>query len=154
MTVKDASNRQKDSETISRISQVVIFSFAIILVVALVSFFSGIDVITSFEGVVSNLLRLIIYTLHFLAGALILIGSILLATRYLKAKVKAPLQPIEFMPRARYLTVGLELLIGAEVVHTALTRSLEEFLLLILVIATRSFIALLIHLEKKWGMHQ
>ncbi len=95
-------------------------------------------------------LNLAIDILHLLACVIIVMGSILMATRYLVAKMKSPLKPIEFKPFARYLIVGLDILIGAELLATATAETIEHSLMLLLVIAARFLIAFLIHMERKW----
>lgn len=96
-------------------------------------------------------LNLAIDVLHLLACLVIILGSILMATRYLSEKMGSPLKPIEFKPVARYLIVSLDILIGAELLATATAETIEKTLMLFLVIAARFLIAFLIHMERKWG---
>jgi uncharacterized membrane protein len=67
-----------------------------------------------------------------------------------KSKVKAPFQPFAGLPRARYLTVSLEIFIGAEIVKTVIARSFEEFYLLSFTIGIRGLVALILYLERRW----
>lgn len=103
------------------------------------------------QEIVFVCLNLVIDILHLLACIIIAIGSTLLAARYLSEKLRSPLKPIQFKPVARYLIVGLDILIGAELLSTITARTLEEIIRLFLVIAARFFIAFLIHMEKRWG---
>lgn len=48
---------------------------------------------------------------------------------------------------AGYLSFGLELFLGAEILRTVISRSLDELIVLGAIIALRSIIALLIHWE-------
>ncbi|MEW5921644.1 MAG: DUF1622 domain-containing protein [Bacillota bacterium] len=48
---------------------------------------------------------------------------------------------------ASYLSFGLELFLGAEILRTVISRSLEELVVLGAIIALRAIIALLIHWE-------
>jgi hypothetical protein len=71
-----------------------------------------------------------------------------------KSKIKAPFQPFAGLPRARYLTVSLEIFIGAEVIKTVIARSYEEFILLIFTISIRGLVAGILYLERRWhGEH-
>ena len=108
----------------------------------------------TFEHLVLNWLGFAISVLNVVSSFIIVFGSILLAIRYIRSKLRDPLTAIDFAPRARYLIAGLEILIGAEVINTAYTRTYEGFLVLLLTIGTRGLIVLLLHLEKKWGMTQ
>ncbi len=130
----------------------------ILIIVTAVSsgalFFLYTDISIIIQNAILNWLGLAIGLLNFLGASVIVFGSILLATRYITTKLRAPLTAIDFTPRARYLIVGLEILISAEVINTAFIRTIEGFLLLILTIGTRGLIALLLHLETKWGMQK
>jgi uncharacterized membrane protein len=129
----------------------VLFSLIVIVAFTLAVFFQGESWfhLISF-GVVSVFLEFTILFLYLLSAVLILLGSILLTVRYVRIKLQDPLQPSEFELRARFLTVGLEILIGAEIIGTAVTRTLEGFLVLVLTIAIRGFIALILHMEERW----
>lgn len=50
---------------------------------------------------------------------------------------------------ASYLSFGLELFLGAEILRTVISRSLDELMVLGAIITLRSIIALLIHWEVK-----
>jgi hypothetical membrane protein len=49
-----------------------------------------------------------------------------------------------------YLTLSLEFFIGAEIIKTVVTRTYEEFSLLILVIISRGLFSLILYLERRW----
>lgn len=126
------------------------FLFVLVLLSVFASSFDSHSFMMNFEGAIVYFLGLSIYSLYFLSGVLILLGSIFMGSRYLRNKLGRPLNAISCEPKARYLTFGLEILIGAEILNTAYTRGLEEFTVLILTIAARSFIAVLLHFEAKW----
>ncbi len=108
------------------------------------------DFLTSLESVVTIVLTTAINLLYVIGAGLIVLGSILVTTRYVKSKVKAPFQPFAGLPRARYLTVSLEIFIGAEIVKTVIARSFEEFYLLSFTIGIRGLVALILYLERRW----
>ncbi len=108
------------------------------------------DFLISLENVVTIVLTTAINLLYVIGAGLIVLGSILVTTRYVKSKVKAPFQPFAGLPRARYLTVSLEIFIGAEIVKTVIARSFEEFYLLSFTIGIRGLVALILYLERRW----
>ena len=106
----------------------------------------------NFEELTFSVLALVVEFMNLIGGFLILFGAILLSARYVRAKLKAPTVPFSGVsPRLTFLTLGLEIFIGAEIINTAITRTLDDFLLLSLTIATRGVIGLILYLEKKWG---
>ena len=96
------------------------------------------------------LLAIMVRIMYLLGAGLILFGSILMAIRYVKAKLKDPLRPFGVAPRVVFLTMGLEIFIGAEIINTAGTRTWEDFLLLLFTISTRGLIGLILYLERRW----
>jgi uncharacterized membrane protein len=103
------------------------------------------------EDILTAILTLTVTFLNLLGGMLILFGSILVAARYVLRKIKSPCEPFGAAPRVTFLTLGLEIFIGAEIINTATTRTMDDFLLLSLTIATRGLIGLILYLEKRWG---
>ena len=107
--------------------------------------------IENVEYVTFSILAFVVEFMNIIAGLLILFGSILLVSRYVTRKLKSPTIPFEgIAPRLTFLTLGLEIFIGAEIINTATTRTLDDFLLLSLTIVTRGLIGLILYLEKKW----
>lgn len=106
--------------------------------------------ITNVENVVTIILTTAVNFLYVIGAGLVVLGSILVTTRYVKSKVRAPFQPFAGLPRARYLTVSLEIFIGAEIIKTVIARSFEEFYLLTFTIGIRGLIAGILYLERKW----
>jgi len=112
------------------------------------------DFLLSLENVVIIVLTTAINFLYVIGAGLIVLGSILVTTRYVKSKLKAPFQPFSGLPRARYLTVSLEIFIGAEIIKTVIARSFEEFYLLSFTIGIRGLVAGILYLERRWhGEH-
>ena len=92
--------------------------------------------------------------MNLIAGFLVLFGSVLLVARYVLTKLESLTIPFEgTTPRLTFHTLGLEIFIGAEIINTATTRTLEDFLLLSLTIATRGLIGLILYLDKKSSSH-
>ncbi len=113
------------------------------------------ELILNIEHLFFSILATVVEFMNLLGGFLILFGSILLISRYVRTKVKAPNVPFcGESPRFTFLTVGLEIFIGAEIINTAITRTLDDFLLLSLTIVTRGLIGLILYLEKKWGSNE
>ena len=108
------------------------------------------DFLLALENVVLILLTTAINFLYVIGAGLIVLGSILVFSRYVKSKIKSPFQPFAGLPRARYLTVSLEIFIGAEIIRTVVIRTYEEFSLLILVILSRGLFSLILYLERRW----
>lgn len=95
------------------------------------------------------LLKFAIIGLYLLGTVIIVFGSILMATRYVRDKLKAPFEPTKLVLHAKYLTIGLEILIGAEIIATASSRTTSDFVHLGLTIGIRFIIALLIYAERR-----
>ena len=112
------------------------------------------DFILNIEHLSFSILGLVVEFMNLIAGFLVLFGSVLLVARYVRTKLKSLTIPFEgTTPRLTFLTLGLEIFIGAEIINTATTRTLEDFLLLSLTIATRGLIGLILYLEKKSSSH-
>ncbi|MCW4019248.1 MAG: DUF1622 domain-containing protein [Candidatus Bathyarchaeota archaeon] len=89
--------------------------------------------------------------LYLLGGAGVAFGAVLVAYRFLQCKLKSPFKPscvTRFL--SGYLTLSLELFIGAEIIKTVVVRTYEEFILLILVIFSRGLFSLILYLERRW----
>lgn len=130
------------------VSVVILIISVAILVAAYSSVESGF--LQFFENTVLVLLNFTVYVLYSLGAGLIILGSTLVAIRYVKAKLKDPSQPFAGVARARYLTLSLEFFIGAEIIKTVIVRTYEEFLLLIFVIISRGLFSLILYLDRRW----
>jgi uncharacterized membrane protein len=77
-----------------------------------------------FEQMTFSILSLVVEFMNIIAGLLILFGSVLLVSRYVNRKLKSPTIPFQgIAPRLTFLTLGLEIFIGAEIINTATTRT-------------------------------
>jgi uncharacterized membrane protein len=97
------------------------------------------------------LLTTITDVLYILGGAIIAFGAALVTIRFIRVKLKDPYQPSNVSRYfSGYLTLSLEFFIGAEIVKTVVTRTPDEFLVLILVILSRGLFSLILYLERRW----
>jgi len=124
----------------------------IIIAAILVAAYGSIqsDFILTVENVVLTVLTAAFNLLYLIGAGLITLGSILVTTRYVKSKIRDPFQPFSGLPRARYLTISLEIFIGAEIIKSVIARTYEEFFLLMLTIGIRGLVAAVLYLERKW----
>jgi uncharacterized membrane protein len=89
--------------------------------------------------------------LYLLGGGLVFFGAILVTIRFIQSKLKDPYQPSGVTRMlSGYLTMSLEFFIGAEIIKTTVTRTYEEFSLLILIIISRGLFSLILYLERRW----
>jgi len=141
-----SSSKKMDSLTITLI--VVISIMAIIGAV-----FSRLseEFIPGFEGVIDTLLNIATNVIYLIGGGVITFGAVLVVIRFLQCKLKDPYKP-SCVTRylSGYLTLSLEFFIGAEIIKTVVTRTYEEFSLLILVIISRGLFSLILYLERRW----
>ncbi|XES78530.1 MAG: DUF1622 domain-containing protein [Candidatus Bathyarchaeia archaeon] len=101
--------------------------------------------------VIYVLLTMAADVLYVLGGGIVAFGAILVGYRFLQCKFKSPYKPscvTRFL--SGYLTLSLELFIGAEIIKTVVVRTYDEFLLLILVIFSRGLFSLILYLERRW----
>ena len=89
--------------------------------------------------------------LYLLGGGLVFFGAVLVTIRFIQSKLKDPYQPSGVTRMlSGYLTMSLEFFIGAEIIKTTVTRTYEEFSLLILIIISRGLFSLILYLERRW----
>ena len=89
--------------------------------------------------------------LYLFGGGIVAFGATLVIVRFLQRKLADPYQPsLSTRYLSGYLTFGLEIFIGAEIVRTVVIRTPEEFALLILVIVSRGLFSLILYLERRW----
>ena len=97
------------------------------------------------------ILTLATNALYLFGGAVIAFGAILVLTRFFDRRLKDPYLPSSCTRYlSGYLTLGLEIFIGAEIIRTVIVRTPSEFALLILVIASRGLFSLILFLERRW----
>ena len=141
-----SSTKKMDSLTITFI--VVI---AIIAIIGAVFSPLSEEFIPGMEGVIDTLLNIATNVIYLIGGGVITFGAVLVAIRFLQCKLKDPYKP-SCVTRylSGYLTLSLEFFIGAEIIKTVVTRTYEEFSLLILVIISRGLFSLILYLERRW----
>ncbi len=88
--------------------------------------------------------------LYLFGGGVIVFGASLVMVRFLQRKLHDPFQPsLSTRYLSGYLTLGLEIFIGAELIRTVVVGT-SEIELLILVIASRGLFSLILYLERRW----
>jgi len=108
-------------------------------------------VVPNVEGTIDMTLTLATNVIYLIGGGIIVFGALAATVRFIKAKLKDTYQPSyarKFL--SGYLTLSLEFFIGAEIIKTVVTRTFEEFTVLILVIISRGLFSLILYLERKW----
>ena len=144
-------------EQFENIKKSIVVALTMIIVIISLSIYGLVqhELILNIEHLFFSILALVVEVMNLIGGFLILFGSILLVSRYVRTKMKDPNVPFcGESPRFTFLTLGLEIFIGAEIINTAITRTLDDFLLLSLTIGTRGLIGLILYLEKKWGSNE
>ena len=103
------------------------------------------------DDVILTLLTVATDLLYLIGGGVILFGAVLVTIRFIQCKLKDPFKP-SCVTRylSGYLTLSLEFFIGAEIIRTTVTRTFEEFSVLILIIVSRGLFSLILYLERRW----
>ena len=103
------------------------------------------------DDVVLTLLTVATDLLYLIGGGVIFFGAVLVTIRFIQCKLKDPFKP-SCVTRylSGYLTLSLEFFIGAEIIRTTVTRTFEEFSVLILIIFSRGLFSLILYLERRW----
>lgn len=97
------------------------------------------------------LLTLTTDVLYIFGGLITAFGAVIVIVRFLQCKLRDPYQPsCATRYLSGYLTLSLEIFIGAEIIRTVVVRTYEEFSLLILVIISRGLFSLILYLERRW----
>jgi uncharacterized membrane protein len=109
------------------------------------------EFIPGMESVIDTLLIMATNVIYLIGGGVITFGAVLVSIRFLQCKLKDPYKPscvTRFL--SGYLTLSLEFFIGAEIIKTTVTRTFEEFSVLILIIFSRGLFSLILYLERRW----
>ncbi len=146
------------AENSSKRSKVSTLTLVLIAVIAVLAIFAAVFTTSSiflYGGVIydaiSTLLLAATVILYLLGGGVIFFGSILVIIRFIQIKLKEPYQPSGVTRYlSGYLTLSLEFFIGAEIIRTTITRTFEEFSVLILIILSRGLFSLILYLERRW----
>ena len=107
--------------------------------------------IPGIEGIVDTLLTVATNVIYLIGGGILIFGALAVTIRFIQCKLTDPYKPscvTHFI--SGYLTLSLEFFIGAEIIKTVVTRTYEEFSLLILVIISRGLFSLILYLERRW----
>ncbi|MBX5321300.1 MAG: DUF1622 domain-containing protein [Candidatus Bathyarchaeota archaeon] len=103
------------------------------------------------DGVILTLLTLVTDIVYLIGGGIVIFGALIIIIRFTQTKLKDPDKPSGVTRYlSGYLTLSLELFIGAEIIRTTLTRTFEEFSVLILIIISRGLFSLILYLERRW----
>ncbi|MCW3996114.1 MAG: DUF1622 domain-containing protein [Candidatus Bathyarchaeota archaeon] len=136
---------------ISPLTIALIFVIAVLAVIgAILSPLSGIF-IPGLESIVDTLLNVATNLIYLIGGGIIIFGALAVTIRFIQCKIRDTYQPscvTRFL--SGYLTLSLEFFIGAEIIKTVVTRTYEEFTVLILVIISRGLFSLILYLERRW----
>jgi uncharacterized membrane protein len=109
------------------------------------------ELISGIDDVIFTLLTVATDVLYLLGGLVIFFGAVLVTIRFIQCKLKDPYQPsCATRYLSGYLTLSLEFFIGAEIIKTTVTRTFEEFSVLILIILSRGLFSLILYLERRW----
>lgn len=105
----------------------------------------------SIYEIIYFILTLATDAMYLFGGAVIAFGALLVIIRFFERKLQDPYLPSSCTRYlSGYLTLGLEIFIGAEIIRTVIVRTPSEFALLILVIASRGLFSLILFLERRW----
>lgn len=105
----------------------------------------------SIYEIISTLLLAATDVLYLLGGAFVFFGAMLITVRFIHTKISDAYQPAGVTRvLSGYLTLSLEIFIGAEIIKTTVTQTTEEFTVLILVIFSRGLFSLILYLERRW----
>jgi uncharacterized membrane protein len=101
--------------------------------------------------IIATLLTIATLVLYLLGGGVVFIGALLSMLRFLKIKLKDPWGYSGVTRHlSGYLTLSLELFIGAEIIKTTTTQQITDFEVLILIIVSRGLFSLILYLERRW----
>lgn len=104
----------------------------------------------TFELGINNVFYWIIWFFELLGALVMVVGAIYSCVKYVICQIKHKPYSIKVMI-GNYMSIGLELMLVAEVLKTVITnnRTMEEFIILASIILLRATLSLLIHWELK-----
>lgn len=138
-------------EGISTLTAVILTIVVALSIIAAVLTPISEEFLPGIEAIVDTLLNITTNMIYLIGGGVIIFGAVLVTIRFVQCKLKDPYKPTcvtRFL--SGYLTLSLEFFIGAEIIRTVVTRTYEEFSLLILVIFSRGLFSLILYLERRW----
>jgi len=140
------SKKRTDSLTLTILAVI-----AVITIVGVILTPWSDEILAETDSVIYILLTLATDVLYLLGGLVVFFGALLVTVRFIQCKLSDPYKPscvTRFL--SGYLTLSLEFFIGAEIIKTTVTRTTQEFELLILVIVSRGLFSLILYLERRW----
>ncbi|MCX8153239.1 MAG: DUF1622 domain-containing protein [Candidatus Bathyarchaeota archaeon] len=144
-------NVETKKEGISSLTAVILTIVVAMSIIAAVLTPMSEEFMPGIEAIVDTLLNITTNMIYLIGGGVIIFGAVLVTIRFVQCKLKDPYKPTcvtRFL--SGYLTLSLEFFIGAEIIRTVVTRTYEEFSLLILVIFSRGLFSLILYLERRW----
>lgn len=103
------------------------------------------------DDVILTLLTIVTNLVYLIGGGIVIFGALIIIIRFIQSKLRNPDKPSGVTRYlSGYLTLSLELFIGAEIIRTTVVRTFEEFSVLILIIISRGLFSLILHLERRW----
>lgn len=104
----------------------------------------------AFEFGINNVFYWIIWFFELLGALVMIVGAVYSCVKYIVGLVKHKPYSIKVMI-GNYMSIGLELMLVAEILKTVITnnRTMEEFIILAAIILLRATLSLLIHWELK-----
>lgn len=129
----------------------------LMVIIAVIAFLSAFftprkdEFLPFLDEVILTLLTLITEFVYVIGGGIVFFGALVIIIRFIQSKLKNPDKPSGVTRYlSGYLTLSLELFIGAEIIKTTVTRTFEEFSVLILIIISRGLFSLILYLERRW----
>lgn len=103
-----------------------------------------------FETGINNIFFWVIWFFELVGAAVIIIGALVCIFKYVQSLIKHKKLPVKIL-LANQLALGLEFMLVAEILKTIVTEnhSLDEILILGMVILLRAGVSVLIHWELK-----
>lgn len=134
-----------------------LLTVTLIAVIAILAFLSAYftprsqEFLPYLDEVILTLLTLVTDIVYLIGGGIVIFGALIIIVRFIQNKLQNPDKPSGVTRHlSGYLTLSLELFIGAEIIRTTVVRTLEEFSVLILIIISRGLFSLILYLERRW----
>ncbi len=103
-----------------------------------------------FESTMNNIFFWVIWFFELVGAAVIIIGALVCMVKYIQSLIKHKKLPLKIL-LANQLALGLEFMLVAEILKTVVTEnhSLDEIVVLGMVILLRAGVSMLLHWELK-----
>ena len=140
------NKKSMDSLTITLLAVI-----AVLAVLGAVFSSKSAPVLSAIDEVILTLLTAATDVLYLIGSGVLIFGACVVAVRFIQCKLKDSGKPsCATRSLSGYLTLSLEFFIGAEILKTTITRTWDEFSVLILVILSRGLLSLILFLERRW----